>query len=129
MYSTVGGYLQMYVFASLESGRNQLQILHECDSYCFRAVGLGPGILAYNVYAQPQVGGWMQTGVTAGNLHEMRLRDKVLIAYVVERFRKRGNVAKSDFQRLPFDDSYAQRARAPGIDAVVVWDNRMLNLS
>mmetsp|Transcript_7480 Transcript_7480/g.16728 ORF Transcript_7480/g.16728 Transcript_7480/m.16728 type:complete len:110 (-) Transcript_7480:283-612(-) len=104
MFSTVGGYLQMYILAALEPTRFQVQILHEFDSCCFRAAGLFDEIAAYNTFAQPRVGGWFQTAVTAGNFHEVNPRDKVIVAYLVERLRRRGRLLRSDFELLPFDD-------------------------
>ena len=104
MYDAVGGYLQLYVLAALEPTRWQLQILHRYDSCCFRAAGLEDGIASYNRFAQQRVGGWFQTAVTTGNYHEVNGRDKVLVAYLVERLRRRGHLIRSDFELLPFDE-------------------------
>ena len=49
-------------------------------------------------------GGWFQTAVTAGNVHEVNPRDKVIIATLVEGLRARGALDATDFARLPFDD-------------------------
>ena len=52
-------------------------------------------------------GRWMQTAATAGNYHEVNLRDKVLIATVVEKLRAKeggGALVAADFAGLPFDD-------------------------
>ena len=81
-----------------------LQILHEYDASCFRGAGLFDGIKSYNAFVQARVGGWMQTAVTAGNYHQVNVRDKVLVAYLVERLRRRGSLRRSDFEMLPFDD-------------------------
>ena len=62
--------------AALEENRFQVQILHEFDSCCFRAVGLHEGILDYNRFVQTQTPR-MQTFVTTGNFHEVNFRDKV----------------------------------------------------
>jgi len=108
MFKAVGGYLQMYVLAALEEGRHQVQILHEYDSCCFRAASLHDEIKDYNAYVQTQVNGWMQTAVTAGNFHEVNYRDKVVIASIVERLRKKGKLTKADFVNMPFDDLMVQ---------------------
>ena len=104
MFTTIGGYLEMYVLAALEPHRHQLQILHEYDSCCFRGAGLFDEIKAYNLWATAQIQGWMQTVVTAGNFHEVNPRDKVLIAIMIEKLRRRGKLEKADFAMLPFDD-------------------------
>eukprot|EP00041_Stephanoeca_diplocostata_P009687 m.151052 g.151052 ORF g.151052 m.151052 type:complete len:290 (-) comp17847_c0_seq1:205-1074(-) len=109
MYSTIGGYAEMYVLATLESHRHQLQILHEYDSCCFRGAGLFDEIRAYNAFVQGEpIGGWMQTAVTAGNYHEVNPRDKVIITTVIEKLRRKGSLEKSDFSFLPFDDLQIQ---------------------
>ena len=104
MWAAVGGYAELYVLAALEESRFQLQILHEYDSCCFRAAGLHGEIKQYNGWVQGKVGGWMQTAVTAGNFHQANVRDKVLVAHVVERLRRAGTLTKADFAALPFDD-------------------------
>jgi hypothetical protein len=100
----------MYILAALESTRHQVQILHEYDSCCFRGAGLHDEIKDYNAYVQKQIvgGGWMQTVVTAGNYHEINPRDKVVIATVIERLRRKGSLEKADFAMLPFDDLMVQ---------------------
>ena len=82
--------------------------MHEYDSCCFRAAGLHDEIKEYNAYVQTQVNGWMQTAATAGNYHQVNVRDKVIVAAVVERLRKKGSLAKADFANLPFDDIMVQ---------------------
>lgn len=114
MYAAVGGYLQLYVLGSLERGRCQVQILHEYDTCCFRGAGLFDEIRAYNLWAQAKLSarpnsGWFQTAVTAGNFHEVNPRDKVIIALLVERLRrKRAPLGREDFVTLPFDDLQVQ---------------------
>ena len=44
----------------------------------------------------------------AGNFHEVNYRDKVIIASVVERLRKKGKLTKVDFVNIPFDDLMIQ---------------------
>ena len=104
-YSAAGGFLQMYIMASLEESRYQLQLVHEFDSCCFRGGGLHEQIKKYNTYAQGQVKGWFQTAVTAGNYHEVNPRDKVIVALIVEKLRRGGGkLTQQDFAGLPFDD-------------------------
>ena len=109
-YAAAGGlgYQELYVLAALEPHRAQLQILHEYDSCCFRAAGLHKNITKYNAKVQGALraagGGWMQTAATAGNYHEVNLRDKVLIATLVEKLRAKGPLDAADFMGLPFDD-------------------------
>lgn len=109
--SSGAGYAELYVLAALEPTRHQLQVLHEFDSCCFRAAGLESGIRDYNLkFVRPQLaaspggGGWFQTVVTAGNFHQVNVRDKVLVAVLVERLRLNGKLTPSDFTQLPFDD-------------------------
>ena len=90
--------------AGLEEHRYQLQIVHEFDSCCFRAAGLHDALRRYNTFVQARVGGWMQTAVTSGNFHEVNPRDYVLVAYLVERLRRRGHLTQADFELLPYDD-------------------------
>lgn len=70
----------------------------------FRGAGNFDGIQAYNAFAHEQVGGWFQTVVTAGNYHEVNLRDKIVIVTMIERLRRNGKLNKDDFAHLPFDD-------------------------
>ena len=52
---------------------------------------------------QSQVNGWMATAVTKGNFHEINLRDKVLIAFMIELFQANdGKLEKEQFASLPF---------------------------
>eukprot|EP00035_Acanthoeca_spectabilis_P037152 m.43759 g.43759 ORF g.43759 m.43759 type:complete len:437 (-) comp8466_c0_seq1:2478-3788(-) len=107
-YAVIGGYAQMYILAALESDRHQLQILHEYDSCCFRGAGLFDDIKDYNAYVDKNTQGVMQTAVTAGNYHEVNFRDKVLVATLIERLRRNGQLTKADFENLPFDDLRVQ---------------------
>eukprot|EP00050_Salpingoeca_kvevrii_P013686 m.30486 g.30486 ORF g.30486 m.30486 type:complete len:381 (-) comp5226_c0_seq2:145-1287(-) len=99
----ISGFVGFYVLAALEENRHQLQILHEFDSCCFRARGFHADIAAYNRFVQQHAAGWMQTAVTAGNYHMVNLRDKVLVAHLVERLRRNGRLTPADFDALPFD--------------------------
>ncbi|KOO23675.1 u2 small nuclear ribonucleoprotein a [Chrysochromulina tobinii] len=48
------------------------------------------GLVAVNrfIHAQPSLGGWMQTYVTSGNIHQANYRDKVIVATLIERLRR-----------------------------------------
>lgn len=46
----------------------------------------------------------MQPAVTAGNYHEVNLRDKVIVTTVVEQLREDGALNPTNPPRLPFDD-------------------------
>ena len=96
----------------MEPGRAQVQILHEWDSCCFRAGGLHDNVRDYNVAVRGELrraaaaaaasssasaaaadgagaaAGFMQTVVTAGNYHQINVRDKVIVAVCVEWLRK-----------------------------------------
>ena len=105
-YAVAGGigFMELYVLGAYEQDRYQLQILHEYDSCCFRAAGLEQNISKYNSVVQSQVNGWMATAVTKGNFHEINLRDKVLIAFMIELFQANdGKLEKEQFDSLPFD--------------------------
>ena len=95
MYA-VCDYKCMYALAALERGRNQVQLLHEGDPCCFGA-GARPSqgitstrhaeILAYNdEVASSAAAGRMCTSVTTGNVHEVNLRDKTIIALLLDAF-------------------------------------------
>jgi|EP01049_Picozoa_sp_SAG25_P012317 hypothetical protein len=77
-----------YILAGLEKHRQQLQILHEKDPCCFRAGGGRPHghatILKYNSQVQGEIDGYMCTAVTAGNVHEVSLRGKTIIAAALD---------------------------------------------
>lgn len=99
------GFVCMYVLASLEEGRSSAQILHDQDPCCYSAHVLHDEIKEYNkfVQQQEQANGWMQTFVTDGNIHQVNLRDKVVVSYLVEKLRKYGAVYESDMKWVPFD--------------------------
>ena len=63
------------------------------------------GLVAVNrfIHAQPSLGGWMQTYVTSGNIHQANYRDKVIVATLIERLRRFGVVDKGAMAVLPFD--------------------------
>ena len=95
----------MYVLAGLERARTQVQLLHDHDPCCFRAEGRHAEIEAYNAAVQGTAGlaGWMRTAVTVGNIHQVNLRDKAIVAHVVEMVRAKGQLAPADVELLPFD--------------------------
>lgn len=112
LYSSVPGgvgFAELYLLATHEN-RQQLQILHDYDSCCFRAAGLFTNISKYNdIVQQLSSKSSFLTVVTEGNYHEINLRDKVIVAAVIDRFcqckRKGGAVQclQSVFGQLPFN--------------------------
>eukprot|EP00746_Dinoflagellata_sp_MGD_P036639 gnl/MRDRNA2_/MRDRNA2_187964_c0_seq1.p1 gnl/MRDRNA2_/MRDRNA2_187964_c0~~gnl/MRDRNA2_/MRDRNA2_187964_c0_seq1.p1 ORF type:complete len:451 (+),score=71.16 gnl/MRDRNA2_/MRDRNA2_187964_c0_seq1:52-1353(+) len=76
----------MYVLGALEEDRQQLQVLHEEDPCCFAAAGHHYDILKYNHEVQQISKGYMCTAVTKGNVHEVNLRDKTLVASLLDEF-------------------------------------------
>ena len=102
MYRVVEGFAELYVLGALEPDKYQLQILHEDDICCFRAAPYHEQIRSYNAYVQRHTAGWMQTAVTEGLNHDVNLRDRVLIATMVEALRQ-GTLSKATFAKLPFD--------------------------
>jgi hypothetical protein len=100
-------YTCMYVLAALEASRAQLQLLHEWDPCCFRGQGRHPQIRAYNSHVQTMLlcaqGGFMATAVTAGDFHEVNVRDKVNVAFFIEALRRGGHVKQSVFANVPFN--------------------------
>ena len=102
VYRAVGGFAELYVLGALETGRFQLQILHEHDQCCFRAVGIHDGIRAYNSYVQRHAHGWMQTSVTEGTAHDINPRDRAQIQLVIQALRA-GTLSKATFTQLPFN--------------------------
>jgi|EP01047_Picozoa_sp_COSAG01_P051541 hypothetical protein len=83
----------MYTLAGLEEGRVQVQLLHEADSCCFRSGPRHPAIISYNQEVAQRLdaaaakngsggSGTMCTVATVGNVHEVNMRDKAVIAYL-----------------------------------------------
>lgn len=93
------GYAELYLMATALGSRPQLQILHDYDSCCFRAQGLVKNITRYgevvrNASLKHSTVGRLSgqsaqfhTAITEGNYHQVNLRDKVVVAVAVERFR------------------------------------------
>ena len=103
------GWICLYVLAGLEPGRHSLQMLHEHDSCCFATAGLHGGVRDYNTFVQGELAkqaggaGWFQTSANLGNFHEANYRDKVVVALMIERLRRRSGITRAHFQDLPFD--------------------------
>lgn len=94
----------MYILASLEEARNQVQVLHDHDPCCFRAEGRHGEIKQYNAQVQAAgIQGWMRTAVTAGNFHQVNVRDKVIVSAVVEKLRANNRLTPADLNSIPFD--------------------------
>ena len=47
--------------------------------------------------------GWFATAVNLGNFHEINYRDKVVLATMIERLRRRGGITHAHFGDIPFD--------------------------
>lgn len=108
----------MYTLAGLEPGRLQVQLLHEADPCCFRSGPRHADIIAYNDEVAKRLGaagasnrssggaGTMCTVATAGNVHEVNMRDKAVIAYLIDRYDQWGSSAlpkASECAALPFN--------------------------
>jgi hypothetical protein len=105
----------MYTLGALEVGRVQAQVLHDDDPCCYSAKRTKEGIRNYNSFVQsnPELGGWMQTYVTTGNIHMVNLRDKAIALNVVERFRRYGEVDRDFMAFMPFDILNGPTANEP----------------
>ena len=87
VYAAVGGFAQLYVLGAMERGRARLQILHENDECCYRALEQHAAIHGYNRYVQARVEGWAQTAVTAGKHHMVNQHDLALAVLAIEALR------------------------------------------
>eukprot|EP00462_Mataza_sp_D1_P007473 CAMPEP_0175119978 /NCGR_PEP_ID=MMETSP0087-20121206/366_1 /TAXON_ID=136419 /ORGANISM="Unknown Unknown, Strain D1" /LENGTH=395 /DNA_ID=CAMNT_0016401375 /DNA_START=163 /DNA_END=1350 /DNA_ORIENTATION=+ len=102
-WATVANYTSLYVLASLEADRSQVQVLHEWDNCCFHGCGRHERIAKYNDFVRASGQGQFVTSVTAGNIHEVNPRDRVIIASVVELWRRGSwKLTKEDLARIPF---------------------------
>ncbi len=125
--STTGtgiGYAELYLLATALGKRPQLQILHDFDSCCFRADGLYANISVYGevvrnhslMYHFTENSDVMnnrvplfRTVVTEGNFHQVNVRDKVIVATVIERYRACAAASGAEgcwgklFEALPFN--------------------------
>ena len=95
----------MYALAALEADRAQVQVLHDHDPCCYSAEHLHAEIKDYNAFIRsiPGIKGWFQTAVTAGNIHQVNYRDRVVVAWLIERLRAGGAVDEQFLKGLPFD--------------------------
>ena len=102
-WATVANYTSLYVLASLEAERAQVQVLHEWDSCCFHGCGRHPRIQKYNEFVRASGHGQFVTTVTSGNIHEVNERDRVVIASTIEAWRSHGGqLEEEDLKRIPF---------------------------
>ena len=101
-WAKIANYTSLYVLASLEPGRAQVQMLHEWDNCCFHGCGRHARIAEYNRFVDASGAGVFATAITSGNIHEVNERDRVNIALLIERFRKHGQVTRDDVARVPF---------------------------
>ena len=101
----VANYSTLYALAALEPGRAQVQVLHEQDSCCFHGCGRHDRIRAYGDTVRGAVagGGAFGTVVTRGNIHEVNLRDRVVLATALDEFRRSGAVEQAAINALPFN--------------------------
>ncbi len=82
-------------------GRGQLQLLHMMDSCCWTACTRQQAIAAYNAQVQ-SAGANFRTAVTAGNVHEVNVRDKVIVAMFAQLLAQ-GKTASFVDAAIPFD--------------------------
>jgi hypothetical protein len=103
-WAKIANYTSLYVLASLEAERTQVQVLHEWDDCCFHGCGRHARIKEYNDFVRSSGNGQFVTSVTAGNIHEVNERDRVIIASTIEAWRREGAGAltEEDLKRIPF---------------------------
>ena len=92
-FYSVCNYTCAYLLAGLESGRAQVQVLHEDDSCCFATDGRHDQMLAYECNVRAELGGsdrssanshgWFTTTATNHTKHEICHKDKRIIATVL----------------------------------------------
>ena len=102
-WAMVANYSSLYVLGALERNRTTVQILHEQDPCCFHGCGRHDRIRAYNGFVRDEAAGLFVTAVTQGNAHEWNLRDKTIVAALLEQLRISGALARSDVDALPFN--------------------------
>ena len=85
--------------------RNAVQVLHDRDPCCHSAEHLRAEIMDYKAFirSQPGTKRWLQTAVTAGNIHQVNYRDRVAVALLIKRLRVGGAVDEQFLKGLPFD--------------------------
>lgn len=93
----------------------QVQVLHEADPCCFRSGPRHAAIIDYNSEVAQRLAaasntttgsGTMCTAATTGNVHEVSMRDKALIAYLIDLYDSGGGAAlprADECPRLPFN--------------------------
>ena len=105
-WARIANYTSLYVLSTLEPHRAQVQVLHEWDNCCFHGCGRHSRIKGYNRYVRSSGAGQFITAVTYGNVHEVNPRDRVIIAYVIERWRKRGgHLTTHDISFIPYSET------------------------
>jgi hypothetical protein len=80
-----------------------VQILHEQDPCCFHGCHRHARIRQYNEWVAGVGAGLFQTCVTAGNVHEVNLRDKAVFASLLDKYRIAGALSRADLDALPFN--------------------------
>lgn len=96
-------YTNLYVLAANEPDRASVQVLHEADPCCFHACHRHDRIRMYNQYVQNTAGGAFGTVATVGNAHEVNIRDKVVVAHLLDTVRLNGKVTQTDVNNLPYN--------------------------
>jgi hypothetical protein len=82
----------MYALAALEPNRSQSASASRPRPLLLSAEHLHAEIKDYNAFIRslPGIKGWFQTAVTAGNIHQVNYRDRVVVAWLIERLRAGG---------------------------------------
>jgi hypothetical protein len=102
-WAQVANYSTLYSLAALEPGRAQVQVLHEQDNCCFHGCGRHDRIREYGDRVRGAARGAFETAVTVGNVHEVNLRDRTILASVLDEFRRTGAVSQAYASSLPFN--------------------------
>ena len=102
-WAQVANYSTLYALAALEPGRAQVQVLHEQDDCCFHGCGRHDRIRAYGGWVRGVAQGAFETVVTRGNVHEVNVRDRVVLASALDEFRVTGAVSAPFAAALPFN--------------------------
>ena len=102
-WAGIANYTSLYVLATLERSRSQIQILHEWDRCCFHTCGRHERIAEYNRFVRASGAGQFVTAATTGNVHEVNPRDRVIIASLIQRWLHRGGaLEEEDIRFIPF---------------------------
>ena len=75
----------------------------EQDPCCFHGCGRHDRIRSYNTWVDGVTAGEFKTVVTTGNIHEVNVRDRVIIASLLDKLRIAGELSRADLDTLPFD--------------------------